>query len=104
MKPASTRLSSTTLARARAAGRLMCGAYLVGALNRPASIAAFGEVHVARRLVEIELRRAVDAEGAAAHIGAVEIELEDLVLGQARFEPHGEERFVDLALDGALVG
>ena len=28
------------LARARAAGRLMCGAYLVGALNRPASIAA----------------------------------------------------------------
>ena len=49
------------------------------------------------------MRRAVDAEGAAAHIGAVEIELEDLVLGQARLEPDREERLVDLALDGALV-
>src|SRR2546428_744531 len=39
-KPASTRLSRTRLARARAAGRLICGANLEGALNRPASIAA----------------------------------------------------------------
>ena len=49
------------------------------------------------------MRRAVDAERAAAHIGAVEIELEDLVLGQARFQPDRQERFLDLALDGALV-
>ena len=103
MKPASTRLSSTTLARARAAGRLMCGAYLVGALNRPASIAASARVDVARRLVEVEMRGAVDAEGAAAHIGAVEIELQDLVLGQPGLEPDREEGFLDLALDGALV-
>ena len=48
----------------------------------------FRQVHVARRLVEIILRRRVDAEGAAAHIGAVEIELEDFVLGQPRLEPH----------------
>lgn len=39
-KPASTMLCSTSAARARAAGRLTCGAYLVGALNRPASMAA----------------------------------------------------------------
>ena len=51
-------------------------------------MARFGQVHVARRLAEIILRRRVDAEGAAAHIGAVEIELEDLVLGQARLQPH----------------
>src|SRR6185437_9091898 len=100
---ASTRLSSTTLARARAAGRLMCGANLVGALNRPASIAA-SEVHVAHRLVEIEMRSAVGAEGAAAHIGAVQIELQDLVLAQPRLEPDREEGFVDLALDGAFIG
>ena len=49
------------------------------------------------------MRRAVDAEGAAAHIGAVEIEFQDLVLGQARLEPDREEGFLDLALDGALV-
>ncbi|CEG08487.1 hypothetical protein BN961_01903 [Afipia felis] len=63
----------------------------------------FGEVHVARRFVEVEMRGAVDAERAAAHIGAVEIEFENFVLGQARLQPDREERLVDLALDGALV-
>ena len=63
----------------------------------------FGEVHVARGLVEVVLRGRVDAEGAAAHIGAVEIELEDLVLGEPRLEPDREERFLHLALDRALV-
>ena len=104
MKPASTRLSSTTLARARAAGRLMCGRVFGRRLEQAGQHRGFGEVHVARRLVEIEMRRAVDAEGAAAHIGAVEIELQDLVLGQARLQPDREEGLLDLALDGALVG
>ena len=104
MKPASTRLSSTTLARARAAGRLMCGANLRRRLEQAGEHRGFGEVHVARGLVEVVLRRRVDAEGAAAHIGAVEIELEDLVLGEPRLEPDREERLLDLALDGALVG
>ena len=64
----------------------------------------FGEVHVARRLVEVELRGGVDAERAAAEIGAVEVQFQDLVLGEARFQPQREERLLDLALDGALVG
>ena len=63
----------------------------------------FRQVDVAHRLVEVEMRRAVDAEGAAAHVGAVEIELQDFVLGQPRLEPDRQEGFVDLALDGALV-
>ena len=63
-----------------------------------------GEVDVARRLVEIVVRRRVDAEGAAAHVGAVEIELEDLVLGQPRLKPHRQEGFLDLAVERALVG
>ena len=49
------------------------------------------------------MRGAVDAESAAAHIGAVEIEFQDLVLGQPRLQPDREKRFLDLALDGALV-
>src|SRR5690606_4705714 len=39
---------------------------------------------------------------AAAHIGAVEIELENLVLGVVRLEPEREEGFLDLALERAL--
>jgi hypothetical protein len=91
MKPASTRLSSTTLARARAAGRLMCGAYLVGALNRPGEHRGFRQIDVARRLVEIEMRGAVDAEGAAAHIGAIEIEFQNFILGEPRLQPDRQE-------------
>ncbi len=47
--------------------------------------------------------RRVDAEGAAAEIGAVEIELEDLVLRQPRFQPERQEGLLDLALERALV-
>ena len=63
----------------------------------------FRQSDVARRFVEVEMRRAVDAEGAAAHIGAVEIEFQNLVLGEARLQPDREERLLHLALDGALV-
>ena len=61
-----------------------------------------GEVDVGDLLAEIVFGRRRDAEIAAAHIGAVEIELEDLVLGVVPLEPDGEEGFLDLALDGAL--
>ncbi|KAF0136726.1 MAG: penicillin-binding 1A family domain protein [Xanthobacteraceae bacterium] len=63
-----------------------------------------GQGHVAHRLAEIVLRGGFGPEGAAAHIGAVEIGLEDFVLAGARLQPKGEEGFLDLALDGAFVG
>jgi hypothetical protein len=63
----------------------------------------FGERYVAHRFSEIIQRRGVDAEGAAAEIGTVEVELEDFVLGEPRLQPQREEGFVDLALDSALV-
>ncbi len=62
-----------------------------------------GEVHVARRFAEIVLRGGVDAERAAAHIGAVEIELEDLVLRQVGLQPYRQVGLLHLALDGPLV-
>ena len=49
------------------------------------------------------MRGAVDAERAAAHIGAVEIEFQDFVLGEAGLQPDRQEGFLHLALDGALV-
>ena len=58
--------------------------------------------HVARRLAEEFLRRLFDAGGAGAEIDAVEIELDDLVLGEILLEPQREHRFLRLARHGAL--
>ncbi len=63
----------------------------------------FRQGDVLEVLAEIVIRRGRRAEGAAAHIGPVEVELQDLVLGQVAFEPEGQERLVDLALERALV-
>ena len=82
----------------------MWGAYLVGALNRPGDHGRLGERQVAHRLPEVELGGRLDAEGAAAEIGAIEIEAEDLALRQVGLEPQGEERLVDLARQSPLVG
>src|SRR5690606_34136804 len=43
-----------------------------------------------------------DTEGAAAHIGSVEVELEYLFLRQVHLQPDGEEGLLDLALHGPL--
>ena len=63
----------------------------------------FRQRNVTDVLAEVELGGRLHAERAAAHISAVEIEFQDLALGQMRLEPHGQKRFLDLALDGALV-
>ena len=62
-----------------------------------------GQVDVLDRLAEVELGRRFDAEGAAAHVGAVEIELQDLLLGEIGLQPEREEGLLDLAVERALV-
>ena len=74
-----------------------------GRLEQPREHRGFREIDVARRLVEIEMCGAIDAEGAAAHIGAVEIELQNFILGKPRLQPDREESFLHLAFDGALI-
>src|SRR3984885_11188090 len=102
MNPASTRLSSTTLARARGPrggeGREFARRFKQARQHR-----GFRQRHVADRFAEIVLCGATDAESAAAKVGAVQIEFENLFFGEAAFQPQGEERFVDLAFDGSLV-
>src|SRR5260370_1056932 len=58
---------------------------------------------IARRFAEIILRGGIDAERAAAHVGAVEIELEDLVFRQPGLQPDRQKCLLDLAFDGAFV-
>src|SRR5262249_24959208 len=53
--------------------------------------------------VEVEMRRRIDAIRAAAEIGAVEIKLQDFVLGQACLEPQRQERLAHLSLERAFA-
>ncbi len=65
-------------------------------------MADFGEIDLPHRLTEVVLRGGLDAEGAASHVGAVKIELQDLALGEAALQQHRQEGFLDLTLQGAF--
>ena len=54
--------------------------------------------------VEIEERRGRHAVGAHAEIDFVEVELENLLLGERTLDLHRQQRFLDLAREGDLVG
>jgi len=58
---------------------------------------------VADVLVEIEFGCRGGPEAAAAHIGAVEIHRENFAFGQVGFKPEGDERLLDLAIQGPLI-
>ena len=62
-----------------------------------------GDRELGRAVAEEAARSGVDAIGAAAEIDAVEIELEDLVLGEAPFERHRQYGLAQLAGEAAIV-
>ncbi len=57
---------------------------------------------MARRLAKIALRRRLDPVGARAEIDPVEIEFEDLGLGELVLEPYRQHHFLELAHHVAL--
>jgi len=63
----------------------------------------FRQRHVAHRLAEVELRRRLNAERAAAHVGAIKIELQDLGLGEPPLKPQRQEDLAHLTVDGAFI-
>ncbi len=62
----------------------------------------FVEGDLAGGLAEIAMRRSIDAIGAGAEIDAVEIDLEQLLLGEFVLEPECELHLLDLAPEGPL--
>ncbi len=81
---------------------------VVGRLGQGREIGGLGKGQFMHRLVEIVERRRRDAvQVAARHDGAeedlVEIEFEDLVLGEGRFHAQRDQRLADLARVGLLA-
>jgi hypothetical protein len=60
------------------------------------------DAELARLAAEVAFRCGFDAEGTGAHVHAVEIDREDLVLGELLFEAQRQQGFADLAAVGAL--
>ena len=75
-----------------------------GRLDEAGEHRGFRQRDVLRRLAEIALRCGLDAIGAGAEIDAVQIELEDFVLGMLALQPQRELDFLQFALEGALLG
>ena len=89
-------------ARAAALSRSRAGLSRLGALISPAMTALSNRVSLRRRFAEIALRRGIDAVSAGAEIDPVQIDFEDLVLGEAVLEPQRQQRLADLAREVAL--
>src|SRR3954447_24729325 len=62
-----------------------------------------GEVQRFRRAIEQMSRHRFDTVDAAAEVDAIQIQLEDLLLGERRVDHDGERRLADLASVGLLI-
>ena len=72
-------------------------------LHQPGQHGGLGQRHGLGAVAVIALGRRLDAIGAGAEIDAVQIKLEDLVLGIFMFEPERENRLLNLAGDRAFL-
>jgi len=61
------------------------------------------QAYVTDRLAVIHLRSRIDTVGAVAQVDLVDVQLEDLVLGQLTFDLQGQENLVGLARETALA-
>ena len=75
-----------------------------GRLGEAREHRGLGDGHVPQRLAEVDLRRGGEAVGALAEEDLVDVELEDLVLGQVGLDLPGEQDLAQLAGDRLLAG
>ena len=72
-------------------------------LGEGCKIGAIGKRQLVQSLVPIGLGRGRHAIGAHAEIDLIEIELEDLLLGEGALDADGKDRLLQLALDGLVA-
>ncbi len=80
------------------------GVIIVRALGQRREIGGLGDGQFVERLVEVVERGGGDAVGADAEIDLVQIELENLVLGEGLFEADRDQRLAELAVEGHVRG
>jgi hypothetical protein len=73
-------------------------------LGKRSEICGFGDRQLVDRLVIVGQRGAGDAVGAEAEENLVEVEFENAVLRIGLLDAEGQDRFLDLALVGLVLG
>src|SRR5688572_22645351 len=73
-----------------------------GRLEHSCEDGRFGNIHIARGFAEVFLCRLLNAGGAGTIINAIEIKLQDIVLGVFGLEPDGQDELLQFALHGSL--
>ena len=96
MNPSSRMRVSTTWLRVIAPSRLVHGESADGARASPAISAHSARVNVLAGLAEEVARHRLDAVDAGAEIDAIQVQLEDLRLGQLRIDHQGEDGLAGL--------
>ncbi len=86
-----------------APSKLRVGAKTRRRLHQAGEQSRFRQAHLLGGLAEIALRGLLDAVGAGAEINAVQIQFENLRLGEFPLQPQREQHFLQLAMDGTLL-
>ena len=76
---------------------------IVGCLRQCSQIRGFRQRQLVEGLVEIVQRRGRHAVRAETQVNLVEVELQNLILGERSLDAEGEDRFPDLALDREFI-
>ncbi len=99
--PAAAMRRSTRRCRATAAVRLRCGLKPDGRCGRPARNAACAGVSIDASVAEVRAAGALGADDLVAVGGEVQIQREDLALGEAMLEPQRQHRLANLRAQAA---
>ena len=73
-------------------------------LHQPSEDRRFRQRHIAGAVAKVFLRRGFDAIGAGAEINAVQIQFENLSFRIFMLKPERQDRFLDFARSGPLLG
>lgn len=88
----------------RTAGRVDQRVVARGRFRQAGDHRHLGQAQVFDRLAVIDLCGSLDAIGTVAQVDLVDVELEDLVLGQLSLDLQGQEDFIDLSREASFIG
>ena len=83
---------------------ITCRGQARGRFQQTGQHGGLGQVDLCRRFVEIAPGGGIHAIGAGAEVDPVQIQGQDLILGEIGLQPQGQQKFLNFAFQGPLMG